>query len=154
MLNSEFRVWIPARIKQHEERPDVMSEANLQKLIDAFFEAIRILLPYQVVQEYAHRIHPEALRPTQFPVDLRRVEALRLPHLEFVDGICRNVVAANQPGLLLIPGLCLLLGPTRTLRKQVKRELSNDKDNQHPDCSVFFRGIASPETGMQLKIDE
>ena len=57
----------------------------------------------QVVQEDAHRVHPHVLGPTQFFVDLRGVETLRLPHFEFVDCVFRNIVAADQPSLLVIP---------------------------------------------------
>src|SRR6185436_19371744 len=43
--------------------------------------------------------------PAELHVDLRGVEGVRLPHLELVDGVGGNVVAAHQPALVRIPGV-------------------------------------------------
>src|SRR5579871_4270654 len=98
MLRSEFRLRIPAGIKQYKQRLDMMPGRNLQKLIDALFETL-IFLPEQIMQEDTHRVHPQTLSPTQFLIDLGGIESLSLPHFEFVDCICGNVVAADQPRL-------------------------------------------------------
>jgi hypothetical protein len=60
-------------------------------------------LPEQVVQEYAQRVHPESVRPSQFFVDLLRIKALCLLHFQLVNCIRRNIVAAHKPGLLRVP---------------------------------------------------
>lgn len=103
MLRPKFRLRIPAGVEQNKQRFDVMPRRNLQELIDAFLEALRILLPQQIMKEDAHRVHPRVLGPPKFLVNLGGIECLCLPHLEFVDGIGRNVIAANDPWLLVIP---------------------------------------------------
>ena len=65
----------------------------------------------QIVQEHAHRRHPEAFGQAQFFVDPLRIERVGLPHLELVDGGRGNVVAADQPGLLGVPRCGLGFGP-------------------------------------------
>jgi hypothetical protein len=51
---------------------------------------------------------PMPLGPAEFLVDLRGIEGVRLPHLELVDGVGGNVVAAHQPALRRVPGIGLL----------------------------------------------
>ena len=118
MLQSEFRLRVPARIEQHKQRLDVVSRGDRKKLINALLESLGIFLPHKVVQEDSHRIHPDFFRPAQLLVDLRCIEALSLPHLQLIDGIVRNVIAAHQPWLLLIPGGRFLSAPGRGLRNQ------------------------------------
>jgi hypothetical protein len=88
-----------------------------QEPIDALLETSRILLPQQVVQEDPHGIHSHRFRPSEFLVDLRRIEGLRLPHLELVNRRLGHVVAANQPRLSGVPGVCLRFRPTACLRR-------------------------------------
>ena len=70
----------------------------VKKLVDALLEALWILLPQQIVQEDAHGVHAQRFRPAQFLVDLLRIERVRLPHLQFVDGGGGNVVAPTSQG--------------------------------------------------------
>ena len=118
MLDSELWTWVPARIKQHKERFDVVTRGNFQKLSDSLFEALRIFLPYQVVQKDAHRVHSHVFRPTEFLVDLSGIETLRLPHLQLVDRIGRDVITPHKPWLLVVPGFCFVDAPRRCLRQQ------------------------------------
>ena len=127
MLHTKFRLRIPAGIKQHEQRLDMVARRDLQELIDTFSEPLGIFLPYQIMQEHAHRIHAQVLCPTEFPVDLPGIEALRLPHLQLVNGVVRDIVAADQPRLLSIPGFGSFFGPARCLRMQTS---GNDKDDK------------------------
>ena len=59
------------------------------------------------MEEDAHGIHAKTFCPAELLVDFLRIKALSLPHFEFVDSASRNKVAADQPGLLLIPAICL-----------------------------------------------
>ena len=117
--------------------------SNLQKLIDPFLKPSASSFHTRSCRK-TRMVFIPTLCPTQFRVDLRCVEGLRLPHLEFVDCICWNVVAANQPGLLVIPGFRLLLGPMRGLRTN-EGGLSNENAIS-TRTAVLFRGIGSPET--------
>jgi len=83
-----------------------------QELIDALLETWGVLLPQKIVQKDAHGVHTQSFGPAQFLIDLLRIEAVSLPHLQFVNGGVRNVVCAHQPGLLLIPGVGLVFGPS------------------------------------------
>ena len=103
---------------------------DLEELVNALLEALRILLPQQIVQEDAHGVHAQRFRPAQFLVDLLRIEGLCLPHLQFVDRAGGNVVGAHQPGLLLIPGVGLLLGPALRLCEQVSRKTQHECNNK------------------------
>src|SRR5712692_5427545 len=94
---------IPAGIKEDKYRTNVMTRSYIQKRIDSLLEPSRVLLPEEVVQKYAHRVHAKSLGPTQFFVDLLRIESVRLPHFKFVDCVCRYEVATNQPRLVLVP---------------------------------------------------
>src|SRR5580698_4493742 len=99
MLKAKLRKWVPARIKKHEQRTNVVLGGNRQKGVDSFLETGSVLLPEEVVQEDPHRVHAQTLSPTQFLVDLLRIKAGGLPHFEFIDCVCRDKVAAHQPGL-------------------------------------------------------
>ena len=118
MLQSQFRVRIPTRIEKHKQRLDVVPRRDFKELIDALLESDGILLPQQVMEENPHRVHPQTLRPTKLFVDLGGVETLRLPHFQLVDRVFRNVVAADQPRLPVIPSLRFLPAPAGYLREQ------------------------------------
>ncbi len=117
MLFAQFRIWIPTRIEQHKQRLDMVLVRNGQKRTHAFLKPRAVLLPKQIMQEHAHRRHAQTLRPTQLQVDPLWVERIRLPHLQFVNGVGRQIVAADRPRLLRIPGIGLLSGPARWLRR-------------------------------------
>ena len=103
-----------------------------EKLVDPLLEAFRVLLPQQIVQEDAHGVHAQAFGPAEFLVDLLRIEGVRLPHLQLVDGAGRNVVRAHQPRLLLIPGVGLFFGPAlRGLCQQQSRKTNRRQYQPH-----------------------
>ena len=54
--------------------------------------------------------------PAEFLIDAFGIEGVGLPHLEFVDGVRRDVVAADEPGLLGVPVLRSLLSRGRWVR--------------------------------------
>ena len=82
-----------------------------EEVIDALVESLRILLPYQVMQEDAHGVHADALGPSQLAVDGDGVIALGLPHFKLIDGGRGQEVCAHGPGLLGIPGIGLGFAP-------------------------------------------
>src|SRR5437763_7828432 len=88
-----------------------MTGCDIEELLYALLESFRILLPQQVVEKYAHGVHAELLRPTQLQVDAPRIKSVRLPHLELIDGVVWDVVAAQRPGLLRVPGVRLFRRP-------------------------------------------
>jgi hypothetical protein len=45
-----------------------------EELIDSLSVADGILFPEQVMQEHSHSVHPDALGPTKFVIDLGEVE--------------------------------------------------------------------------------
>ena len=63
------------------------------------------------MQEDAHRVEAERLRPTELAVDSTRIERRGLPHLELVDRRAGNEVAADQPSRGIGPRACPLLRP-------------------------------------------
>jgi len=63
-LASEGWVRVPTRIEQHQYGTYLVLGADVEKLIDALFEAFRILFPEKIVQVDAHRIHAQGLSPT------------------------------------------------------------------------------------------
>ena len=93
---------------------------DIQKNVDALLESRRILLPEQIMQKHPHGVQPQRFGPAQFCVDPLRIESIRLPHLEFVDCIGRNVIAADEPWLLCIPVIRGLFFPTGRLRLRTK----------------------------------
>src|SRR5690348_14411870 len=110
MLRSEMGAWVPTRVKQHEQWPDVMARGDRKELVEALLEARGVLLPEQVKEEYAHGVHAHRFGPAQFRIDLGGIESCFLPHFEFVDRGFRNVVAADEPGLLCVPLVGFLFG--------------------------------------------
>src|SRR5690349_4201324 len=89
---------------------------DFQKSVDAFLETWRILLPGQIVQKHAHCIQSDRLRPSEFLIDALWVKRIRLPHLQLIDCVRGNVVAAYQPGPLQVPVRDIILAPASFLR--------------------------------------
>ena len=127
MLRAEFGQRVPTGIEENEDGTDVVPIGDGEEAVEALLEAGGVLLPEQVVQEDAHRAHSQAFRPAQFLVDLSGIEGIRLPHFELIDRVGGDEIAADQPGLLLIPRLRLLLGPARFLREK-RRPQQNRKN--------------------------
>src|ERR1700730_17195686 len=111
-LRSEMRFWIPAGIKQYKDGLDAMTRGYLEEGIHAACESLGVLLPEQIVQKHPHGVHAELLRPSQLQVDPLRIEGVRLPHLQLIDGVRRNVIASQRPGLFGIPFVCLGCRPS------------------------------------------
>ena len=86
----------------------MVTVGNREKCVDPFFESVWILLPQEIVKKDPHGVPPQSLRPAEFLVDLRRVEAVCLPHFQLVDRVFRNVVRPDKPALLVVPGICFL----------------------------------------------
>src|SRR5262245_39577462 len=63
------------------------------------------------MQENTDAIEAYLFRPTQFPIDGRRIPGFSLPHFELVDGGAGAEVAADEPGLFGVPGIGLRGGP-------------------------------------------
>jgi hypothetical protein len=110
-LFARLRERVPARIEEHEQRFDLVFRGDLQKLVDPLAVSGGVLAPGQVMQKDAHRVHAQPFGPAQFFIDGLRVEGLGLPHFEFVDGVGRDVIAADQPRLFGVPLVCLLFRP-------------------------------------------
>src|SRR5258708_16265905 len=85
-------------------------------MVDALLEAGGVLLPEKIVEKDAHGVHAEGFGPGQFLVDLWGTEGGLLPHFQLVDGGFWSVIAADEPGLLRVPGVGFLLGPAGGLR--------------------------------------
>ena len=113
MLRAELRVGIPAGIEEHEDGLDVVLGGDGEEGVEALLEAFGVLLPELVLQEDAHGVHADGLRHAEFFVVELRVEGGGLKHFELVDGVGGNVVGADQPGLLRVPGVGLFGGPAR-----------------------------------------
>src|SRR5688500_15841568 len=110
-LLAEARVGIPHTVKQYEHHADAVLVGDAEELIDAREESLCVLLPENVVQEHANAVEPQPLGQREFPVDGVQVERFRLPHLELVDRVRRDVVAPDEPRLLAVPVVGFLLGP-------------------------------------------
>src|ERR1700722_9321657 len=115
MLLSELWIRIPAGVEQHEERLDVVPICNRKKSINPLGETNRVLLPKKIVKKDANRIQANRLRPSEFFVDLSRIECFGLPHFQLIDCGRRNVVASHKPRFLRVPMIRLLWRPARML---------------------------------------
>src|ERR1700728_927326 len=111
MLRAEFWTGIPAGIEEDKDRADVVFRAEAEEDVDALAEAVRILLPEQVVKKDTHGVHADVFGPAELEVDALRVKGIGLPHFELIDGVVRQVVAADRPRLLGIPGIGLFFAP-------------------------------------------
>src|SRR6202043_2381435 len=90
---------------------DVVHVGNLEKLVDALNEPLRIFGPRKIVQENAGTVESKSLCPSKLAIDGNRIKRVCLPHFQFVDRGARDEVAANQLGLLPVPVVGLLNGP-------------------------------------------
>src|SRR5580698_2056395 len=115
MLRSKLWVRIPARIEKDKHWPYVVTGCDGEEFVDAVLEALRILLPEQVVQKHAHRVHADALSPAQFAVNRSWIKSISLPHLQLINGSRWQKIRAHRPWLFLIPRIGLRLGPARLL---------------------------------------
>ena len=63
------------------------------------------------MEEDAHGIKAEVLRPGEFAVDRRWIPCFRLPHFQLVDGCGGAEIATGEPRLFGIPCIGLVGGP-------------------------------------------
>lgn len=90
-----------------------------QKFVHAFEETLWILFPKQIMQENAHAVEADLLRPAEFAVNRLWIKRICLPHLQLVDRCAGGEVAADEPAMLGLPFICFLDRPRR-LRKRGK----------------------------------
>ena len=68
---------------------------DLQKYRDALLESLRVLLPQQVMQKNSHGVQSQRFGPAEFLVNFFGVEAVGLPHLQFIYRGSRDEIAAH-----------------------------------------------------------
>ena len=91
----------------------MMPLRNRQKLIQAIEKSARILLPEQIVQEYAHGVEAERFGPPELAIDGLRIECRRLPHLQLIDGSARHEIASHHPAGRIAPRSRTFAAPDR-----------------------------------------
>ena len=111
MLWAEVRVRLPAGVEENEDGADVMARGDGEEGVEAMVEAVWVTGPELVLEEDAHGVHADGFSEAEFAVVDRGVECGGLKHFELVDGIGGNVVGADEPGLLRIPGVGLGFSP-------------------------------------------
>ena len=89
-----------------------MAVSDFEELFNVREKRIPVGAPHLVMKEDPDAVEPQVLGPAQFLVNFRRVKCARLPHLDLVSGICRNIVAAHRPLPGGIPFIGLFFGPT------------------------------------------
>ena len=137
---------VPARIEHYEQRADVVPLGDCQELIEPAVKALPVLLVREIVQKHAHRVHPDALRPTELEVNALRIERFRLPHFELVDGCRRNEITPDEKRLRSVPVVRLLRRPVRGLRAGVRH--NRRPQQQGGNCRQSSR--ASPNHVLLL----
>ena len=149
MLGAKMRQGVPTGFEKHEHRADVMAGRDGQELVDALLEADGVLLPEKVVEKDAHGVHAEGFGPGQFLIDFFGIEGGVLPHFQLVDGRSGSVIAADQPGLLGVPGVGFLFGPARRLRVRGDRaQAGGDKRCNHENDFEVFHVVNSARVYM------
>jgi hypothetical protein len=103
MLWPELRVHFPVEIEQHQNWSDVVPGCDEKKRVQTSLESFSILFPKLILKENTDSVHSDRLLHSQLFVNQSRVERRRLKHLQFVDGIGRNKVCTDEPGLTSIP---------------------------------------------------
>src|SRR6202022_4440658 len=121
-----------------------MPRRDRQELVNALLKTGGILLPEQVVQEDAHGVHAHRFSPSQFLFDLFGIKRRLLPHLQLVDRRLRNIITSNQPGLLRVPSIRLLLRPTWRLRPHyIHGEAEGEEHCYHENGFESFHCVNS-----------
>ena len=111
VLRTEVRSGLPAGVEQDEDGADVMPTGDGEKGVEALLEAGRILAPELVLEEDAGGVHADGLGEAKLFVVQGGVEGGGLEHLELVDGVRRDVVGADEPGLPGVPLVGAFGGP-------------------------------------------
>ncbi len=112
MLGAEVGVGLPAGVEEYQKRLDMVLCCDGEEGVESFGEALGVLLPELILQEDAHGVHADGFGEGQLLVVELRVEGGGLKHLELVDGVGGDEVRAYEPGLLCVPGVGGLLGPS------------------------------------------
>jgi len=80
------------------------------------------------MQEDSHRVHANGLSPAQFFVDFLRIKGVGLPHLQLINRVGGNEIAAYEPRLLRVPLIRLICGPSLGVKARCQ-------DKTEADCS-------------------
>src|SRR6266550_3189972 len=144
MLRTQMWQGVPAGIEEHKHGTDMMLRRDGQETVDARLKTACILLPEQVVWKNAHGVHAHRFSPAQFFINFNRIESRLLPHLQLVDRRLGKVVTADQPRLLRVPGIGLLLRPTRGLGPQHTRAQARNDHYRHDNALHSFHCVNSP----------
>ena len=111
-LLAERELLSPAVIEEDKHRLNAMRISQREILIHPITESSRVLLPEQVVQIHPHDCHAQRFRATQLAVNGLRVKRVSLPHLQLIDRGAGIEIRPHKIGLVVIPGLCPILGPS------------------------------------------
>ncbi len=110
-LFAELGARVPHAVEEDNHHADAVLVGDGEKLVDAIEQPLRVLLPEQIVQKDTDRVEAQTLGEGEFLVDGVEIEGFRLPHLQLVDGGAGDEVAPDEPGLVGVPVVGLLLGP-------------------------------------------
>ena len=89
-----------------------MTVSDFEKFSNVREKRIPVGAPDLVMKKDPDAVEPQVLGPAQFLVNLCRIECARLPHLDLVARICRDIIAPNRPLHGGIPFIGLFFGPT------------------------------------------
>src|ERR1700682_3001338 len=146
VLRAELRIGVPAGIEENQEWFDAMLCRNTEKCIDTMTETCWVLLPRQIVEEYAHGVEAKRFGPPTFGIYALGIKCVRLPHLQLVDCVCSNIVAADKPRLPAVPIIGTFFSPALGLRlrrcHRGKAE-NNEKKSKHFSNSAVRHAVSS-----------
>ncbi len=139
VLSAKLWIGVPDAVEEDEHGANFVAGRDGEKLIDVFEERLAVVLPAKVVQKYADRVEADRLGPAELAVDRFGIERCGLPHFELVDRRARNEVAANEPGLGVVPFFGALGRPragASELRISVAPKEGENEDQQR--CGFMF----------------
>src|SRR3954447_23706972 len=111
VLRAALRIGIPDAVEEDDHGANSVVAGDMEEALDVFEEGFAIVVPGEVVEEDANRVEAERLGPAELAVDGFGIERLGLEHFELVDGGAGDEVAADEPGLSVVPIIRLLRGP-------------------------------------------
>jgi len=127
-----------------------MPPGNIQIKANTVAEPLRILEPEKIVQEHPHRVESQVVRPTEFTTDRLRIETIRLPHLQLVDGGAGDKVAPHQPGLRGVPLLRLFDRPSACCHPS---SFSPARDQHHSTFPGFLLHCPKVKNALRFKYE-
>ncbi len=112
-LGAGFGLGPVAGIEKNQHGPDAAAGAKAEEIVEPPEKAGGVGGPEQVVEEDAERVHAKAGGPVQLTDEDGAVPVVvgGLEHLELVDGGTGQEVAADEPGLGVVPGAGFGGGP-------------------------------------------